>query len=150
MKDVLVTVKGGDESIGDAGMELVTEGRLYKKADAYYITYNETGMTGMEGTTTTLKVEEGKVTLIRNGTVSSTFVFEKGKKNISHYSTEFGVFTIGVKAEEIDSQIDEAGGFVSIIYSLDMSGQEPGRNEFLMTIREVENDLHGRNNNKAN
>lgn len=150
MKDVLVTVKGRDTSDAQQAMELVTEGRLYKDEDAYFVSYNESGMTGMEGTTTTLKVETGKVTLIRKGTISSTFVFEKGKRNISHYSTEYGVFTVGVKAEEIDSRIDDAGGFVSIVYSLDFSGKEPGKNEFLMTIREVKDDLHGGKSTKAN
>lgn len=150
MTDVLLKVKGGDYTTGEAGIELVTEGRLYKKADVYYVSYKETGMTGMEGTTTTLKVEDKKITLIRHGTVSSTFVFEKGKKTISHYSTEFGVFTIGVKAEEVNSKLDEAGGFIAIKYSLDMSGQKPGKNEFLMTISEVKNDLYDSNSNKTN
>lgn len=150
MKDVLVTVKGRDTSDMEQAMELVTEGRLYKEEDAYFVSYNESGMTGMEGTTTTLKVETGKVTLIRKGTISSTFVFEKGKRNVSHYSTEYGVFTVGVTAEEIDSRLDDAGGFVSIVYSLEFFGKEPGKNEFLMTIREVNDDLHGGKGKKAN
>lgn len=138
MKKVIVSVKGRSGPGEEGRMELITEGKLYKKEKSFYVSYKETGVTGMEGTTTTLKVEENKVTLIRQGTVASTFVFEEGKENISHYVTEYGVFTVGVKAERIDSAMDEHGGIVAVSYSLDMFEKE--QNEFIMTVREVEND----------
>lgn len=142
MKNVLVSVRG-QSGIGDDGrMELMTEGKFYKKDNAYFISYRETGVTGMEGTTTTLKAEKSKVTLIRHGTVSSSFVFEEGKKNISHYATEYGVFTVGVKAEKINVDIDDSGGLVSVVYSLDFLGNDTEKNEFVMTVREVGNDRH--------
>lgn len=94
----------------------------------------------MEGTTTTLKVEDDKVTLIRHGTVTSTFVFEEGKENISHYATEYGVFTVGVRAESISTSMDEHGGVVAVSYSLDMFEKE--HNEFILSVREVNNDGH--------
>lgn len=144
MKKVLVSVKG-QSGLGDEGlMELITEGKLYKKGNAFYVSYKETGMTGIEGTTTTLKIEENRVTLIRHGTVSSTFVFEEGRKNISHYATEIGVFTVEVKADKVDSAIDEHGGMVAVSYSLDMFGRE--HNEFIMTVREVSDDGYNTEN----
>ncbi len=144
MKKVIVTVNG-QSGISDEGrMELITEGKLYKKENAFYISYKETGVTGMEGTTTTLKVEEDRVTLIRHGTVASTFVFEEGKENISHYATEFGVFTVGVRADKISSSMDEHGGVVAVLYSLDMFEKE--QNEFILSVREVNNDGHNTGN----
>ena len=140
MKKVLVSVKG-QSGPGDEGrMELITEGKLYKKENTFYVSYKETGVTGMEGTTTTLKVEENRITLIRHGTVASTFVFEEGVENISHYATEYGVFTVGVKADRIESVLDEHGGIVAVSYSLDMIERE--QNEFIMTVREVNDDGH--------
>jgi len=140
MKKVLVSVKG-QSGPGDEGrIELITEGKLYKKDNTFYISYKETGVTGMEGTTTTLKVEENRVTLIRRGTVASTFVFEEGVENISHYATEYGVFTVGVRADRIESSLDEFGGVVAISYSLDMVERE--QNEFILTVREVNDDGH--------
>lgn len=142
-KKVIVSVKGS--GLDDEGrMELITEGKLYIKDNAYYISYKETGVTGMEGTTTTLKIEENRVTLIRHGTVSSTFVFEEGKKNTSHYATEFGVFTVEVAAEKVYSVMDDNGGMVAVSYSLDVFGKE--KNEFIMTVREVEDDGHNSKN----
>ena len=137
MKKVIVTVKGQNGIRDEGRMELITEGKFYKKGNAYYISYNETDVTGMKGTTTTLKVEGSIVTLIRHGTISSTFVFEEGKENVSHYATEYGVFTVGVKAERISAVIDDDGGLVSVVYSLDIYGQDRELNEFIMTVREV-------------
>ncbi|MBN2558423.1 MAG: DUF1934 domain-containing protein [Clostridia bacterium] len=137
MKDVLISVKGQGGIGGEGLIELVTEGRFYKENDAYCISYKESGVTGMEGTTTTLRVEKGMVALIRTGTISSTFIFEVGKKNISHYATEYGVFTIGVQALEVNVDINDGGGMVSVVYSLDIFGRDAERNEFIMSVREV-------------
>ena len=144
MKKVIVSVKGQSGPGDEDRMELITEGKLYKKENAFYISYKETGVTGMEGTTTTLKVEEDKVTLIRRGTVTSTFVFEEGKENISHYATEYGVFTVGVRADKINSTMDEFGGVVAVSYYLDMFEKE--QNEFIISVREVNNDGHNSEN----
>ncbi|MFO7611827.1 MAG: DUF1934 domain-containing protein [Clostridia bacterium] len=137
MKDVMISVKGQSGLGGEGRIELVTEGRFYQENGAYCISYKESGMTGMEGTTTTLKAEKGIVSLIRTGTVSSTFIFEVGKKNTSHYATEYGVFTIGVQALEVNVDINDKGGDVSIVYSLDIFGRDAERNEFIMSVREV-------------
>jgi len=144
MKKVIVSVKGQSGPGDEDRMELITEGKLYKKENVFYISYKETGVTGMEGTTTTLKVEEDKVTLIRHGTVTSTFVFEEGKENISHYATEYGVFTVGVRADRINSTMDEFGGVVAVSYYLDMFEKE--QNEFIISVREVNNDGHNSEN----
>ena len=144
MKKVIVSVKGQSGPGNEGRMELITEGKLYKKESAFYISYKETGVTGMEGTTTTLKVEKDRVTLIRHGTVTSTFVFEEGKENISHYATEYGVFTVGVRADRINSTMDVHGGVVAVSYYLDMFERE--QNEFIISVREVNNDGHNSEN----
>ena len=144
MKEVIVSVKGQNGPGDEGRMELITEGKLYKEDNSFCISYNETGVTGMDGTTTTLKVEENRVTLIRQGTIASTFVFEEGIENISHYATEYGVFTVGVKADRIESAIDEFGGIVSVSYSLDMV--EKTQNDFVLTVREVNNDRYSSEN----
>jgi len=140
MKEVIVSVKGRNGPGDEGHMELITEGKLYKEDNSFCISYNETGVTGMDGTITTLKVEENRVTLIRKGTISSTFIFEEGVENISHYATEYGVFTVGVKADRIESAIDEFGGVVAVSYSLDMVDKT--HNDFVLTVREVNNDRY--------
>ncbi len=137
-KNVIISVKGAQSTREDTNvMELVTEGKYYKKGDTYYVTYKESEVTGMEGTTTTVKVSDGKVTLMRFGAVNSQMVFERGQKHMSHYDTAVGSFTIGVFANKIDIKMDDAGGEISVDYQLEFDNNSTGDNDFRMFIREA-------------
>lgn len=153
-KNVIISVKGiqtaedSDQNV----MELVTEGRYYKKDDAYYVTYKESEVTGMEGTTTTLRVSDGVVTLMRMGSVNSHFVFQQGQKHVSYYDTEHGAFTIGVLANEVDIRMDDDGGEIRVGYQLEVDNNKSGENDFFMSIREAgqTDDKHHREHKAAN
>ncbi|NLK87976.1 MAG: DUF1934 domain-containing protein [Clostridiaceae bacterium] len=138
-KNVIISVKGTQSSNDQVEniLELVTEGKYYKKDKAYFVTYDESEVTGMSGTTTTLKVLDGIVTLIRVGSVNSQFVFQQGQKHVSYYDTEFGAFTVGVTANEVDVRIDDSGGEIKIGYHLEIDNNETGENDFCMSIREA-------------
>ncbi len=138
-KNVIISVKG-TQSAEDQNMntmELVTEGKYYKKDDAYYVTYDESEVTGMNGTTTTLKVVDEVVTLIRVGSVNSHFVFQRGQKHVSYYDTKYGAFTIGVLASAVDVKMNDSGGEIRIGYQLEIDNNSTGENDFSMSIREA-------------
>lgn len=153
-KNVIINVKSTQTDIdNDAStLELITEGKYYQKGSNYYISYKESEVTGMLGTTTTLKVEDGVVTLMRFGKVNSQFVFQKGQKHISAYETEYGNFTIGVYANNVDININDAGGEIRVGYRIEIDNQSTGRNDFYMFIREAgnANEEHNRKNTPAN
>ncbi len=71
-KDVIIQINGCPkyEDGNEESIELTTAGRLYRKNGNYYIIYKESELTGMEGVTTTLKVEDKRITLMRNGLLS--------------------------------------------------------------------------------
>ncbi len=153
-KNVIINVKGiqTDNDNDSNTLELITEGKYYQKGSNYYITYKESEVTGMVGTTTTLKVGEGVVTLMRFGKVNSQFVFQKGQKHISSYETEYGNFTIGVYANNVDIDINDTGGEIRVGYQIEIDNQSTGRNDFYMHIREAGsvNEKHNRDNTPAN
>lgn len=138
-KNVIISVKGTQTSQDQDSniLELVTEGKYYKEDEAYYVTYDESDVTGMNGTKTTLKVMDGVVTLIRIGSVNSQFVFQQGQKHISYYDTEYGSFTIGVLANEVDVRIDDNGGEIRVGYQLEIDNNNTGENDFYLSIREA-------------
>lgn len=138
-KNVIISVKGTQTSQDQDSnvLELVTEGKYYKEDEAYYVTYDESDVTGMNGTRTTLKVMDGVVTLIRVGSVNSQFVFQRGQKHISYYDTEYGSFTIGVLANDVDVRIDDNGGEIRVGYQLEVDNNNTGENDFYLSIREA-------------
>jgi uncharacterized beta-barrel protein YwiB (DUF1934 family) len=149
-KDVIISVTGNSNSQGNENyrLELVTEGKYYKQGDAYYVTYDESEVTGMKGTTTTLEVSGSTVTLVRSGSVNSHFVFEKGQKHISYYDTKYGAFTVGVTASNVFIDIDDNGGSILVDYTVEIDNNNTGRSDFCMWIREARKtiDQHNRNN----
>ena len=57
-KDVLIDIKGIYRQDGEQDqVELVTTGSYYKRNGDYYIAYDESEMTGFDGTHTVLRVE---------------------------------------------------------------------------------------------
>lgn len=139
-KDVIISVKGTqateDQDINE--LELVTEGKLYKKGETYFVSYKESNLTGMEGTTTTLKVQsDGIVTLIRHGSVNTQFIFEKGQKHISHYDTSCGTFTISVLANNVFAIVNDDGGEIKVDYRLEIDNAKAGNNDFYLKIEKI-------------
>jgi len=138
-KDVIILVRGtqSGENEDTNRLDLITEGKYYKKGGAYYITYNESEVTGMNGTTTTLKIADGIVTLTRSGSVNSMFVFERGHKHVSYYDTSYGAFTVGVFTNEVNIDVDDDGGEIRVGYELDIDNNIAGANDFHLYIREA-------------
>lgn len=145
-KDVIISVKGSQisEDSDENVMELITEGKYYKKGDTYFITYKESEVTGMKGTTTTLKVVDNMVTLMRFGSVNSQFVFQRGQKHVSYYDTEYGAFTISVYTNQMEIKVDDNGGEIRVGYELEIDNNKTGENDFHMFIREA-----GQHNDKS-
>lgn len=138
-KQVIITLKAAQTTpdMKTNKMELVTEGSFYKKESTYYITYKESEVTGLEGTTTTLKVAHNIVTLIRFGTVNSQFIFEQGQKSMSYYDTPNGAFTLVIYASKVGIKINDDGGSVKVNYSVEIDDGKLGENEFILEVKET-------------
>lgn len=139
-KNVMISIKGMQEvySIDDStDVELLTEGEFYKNDGKYYAVYQESDVTGMEGTTTTVEVDNDKVSIIREGTITNQMIFIKDKKTTSYYDTQFGALTIGVLSDKINVDIDDNGGIIDVGYSLEINEETVGKNQFYISIREA-------------
>ena len=99
--------------------------------------YQESDVTGMEGTTTTVEVDNDKVSIIREGTITNQMIFIKDKKTTSYYDTQFGALTIGVLSDKINVDIDDNGGIIDVGYSLEINEETVGKNQFYISIREA-------------
>ena len=64
MKDVIISVTGVQQGVdGPDSMELVTAGKYGVSPDEIRLTWEESALTGMEGTRTSLTVQPGSVVL---------------------------------------------------------------------------------------
>ena len=115
--------------------ELTTEGTLTLREGNLYLAYQESELTGMEGTTTTFAVEGPRVTLMRTGSVNSQMVFEEGKQHTSLYETPFGELTVDIQTSKLIHNLSERGGLMEIKYSIAVEHTVTGRNCFKIRDR---------------
>ena len=136
--NVIISIRGRQlyaESSPDE-VELVTSGTLKRDgAGGYIVSYAETELTGLEGTTTRLHVDGGRVTLLREGNVNSQMVFEEGRRHLSMYETPYGALSIGVNTRRMRSTLGESGGDLEIDYAIEIDNLVAGQNLFRMNVK---------------
>jgi len=137
-KPVILFVKGEQyfDGADPAGTELMTEGTMTLTEDGMLLSYEETELTGMTGTTTTFEICGNRVTLKRSGAVNSQMIFEEGQQHTSLYSTLFGDMTIDIQTSRLRHNLTERGGVMEIRYSIAVEHVVTGRNVFRVRVRE--------------
>ena len=113
----------------------MTEGTMEVEGDTYRLTYQESELTGMEGTTTIFEVRGPQVILTRAGGVNSQMVFEEGQQHTSLYETPYGELSIVVQTSRLHHTLSEQGGKMEIHYSIAVEHTVAGRNTFKIRIR---------------
>lgn len=117
-------------------IELVTQGTLEDRGEeGILLSYQESELTGLEGTLTTIQVKPRRVTLRREGAVNSQMVFEEGRRHLSMYTTPYGSLEVGLNTRRIHTSLDHRGGDVTIYYALDIDHGAAGRNMFRINVR---------------
>ena len=116
-------------------IELVTEGTMTFRNGGWDISYEESALTGLEGVTTTFRVEPGKVVLTRTGKLRSEMIFEEGVPHDTLYQMAFGTLMMTVKATFVFFDIVEDGGTIDLSYNLDIENTEAGVIDYHLDIR---------------
>lgn len=134
---VLLTITGRQTYTGQEPdvIELVTEGSMTFRNGGWDISYEESALTGMEGVTTTFRVEPGKLVLERTGKLVSTMVFEENVSHDSLYQMEFGALLLTVRAKRIFFDILPDGGSVDLVYEICIENTEAGVIDYHLDIR---------------
>lgn len=145
LKDVRISIK----TIQDYGLqdedslEFVTDGYYFYDGGVGCLSYQESDVTGMEGTRTSVMVGPDQVVVDRDGTVNSRIVFREGLKNSFLYRTPWGNATFGVDTRKIRHDFGETGGKMEIDYVLDMEHAVVTRNLFQITVDQMGEQRYG-------
>ena len=137
-KQVILSIRGQQtfENMDPEVTELVTEGTLHMDANSNVtLVYQESQLTGLEGTQTTIQVEPESVTILREGEVNSQMVFQEGRRHLSLYNTPYGALTMGVNTRKMKVDLDETGGSIEIDYAIEIDHAVAGQNLFQIYVR---------------
>ena len=142
-KEVVISIKGMQKYEGAPPdvIELVTEGRLVREGGSYTLSYQESELTGLEGTLTTIQVDGEQVTLMRMGEFNSQLVFQEGRRHLSVYNTPYGAMSVGVNTRHLMAELTDQGGDIEVDYSVEVDHAIAGRNVFRINVKEAEGGL---------
>ena len=105
-------------------MEILTEGTMYSKNNARYITYEESDPMGTEDVRTLFKVEEGAIRIRKYGSDDSDdgmdMTLQPGILNITRYQLpKMSAVELEVYTNSLRDDLDEEGyGTVSVDYRI--------------------------------
>ncbi len=125
-KNAIISVisRQADSEDEDDIIEVVTPGKFYKEDNCYYAVYEETEISGMKGTTTTLRIDEERFTLVRTGTTNTEMKFKKYGRDLTLYNTPHGALNLTVDTKELKMNVDDNGGEVFIDYDMIVGNQQ--------------------------
>jgi len=116
-------------------IELVTEGILEERNGIWYVSYEESDMTGLRGVTTTFQIDGKKIVLDRAGKLTSRMEFCEGVSHDSLYQIEFGALMITVFPTKVESNISEHGGTIDLVYNIEVEHSAAGVVEYHLGIK---------------
>ena len=116
-------------------IELVTEGTMEFRDGGWDIAYEESALTGLEGVTTTFRVEPDQITLTRTGKLNSQMIFRQGQSHDSLYQMEFGTLMLTVEAKFMYFDILPDGGSIDLTYGISIENTEAGIIDYHLDIR---------------
>lgn len=141
-KDVLVAISSTQQFEGcpEEQIDLVTCASLYQRQGKYYISYEESELTGLDGTRTTIKIDAAQkaVTMIRAGTYPSNMQFVEGQRQVGLYQTDYGAMTVATRASRVASTIGEYGGALVIDYIIEVDNAVTGTHHFEIIVSQKE------------
>lgn len=124
-KNVLIHIRGlqmMEPTDEQEPIELVVPGQYYFKNGSHYLRYEELlDETSTEPTVNYIKISSKAVEVRKKGLVNVHMVFERGKKNMTYYSTPYGTVEMGIAATGVMIEESENGIDMKVDYALEMN-----------------------------
>ena len=139
IKDVIITVKSIQAVDSDSdSVELTTEGKFGEKDGKYFLSYEEGQLMDSASVKTKMFINSQKsIVLTRSGDINSRMEIEENIRNNCFYSTPVGELSLGIHGEKVIVDLNENGGRIELVYTIDSDLKLVSRNEVEITVKEV-------------
>lgn len=136
-KDVLISIRG-TQTAPDGHpetIELTTVGTMEWEGERTILSYQESDLTGLAGTTTAFYLEPGRIVLERTGTIESVMEFVEGKCSESLYRIAEGALLLRVYARKMQVHLEGASGWFALSYGIEIEGTSMGTIDYHITVQ---------------
>ena len=134
-KSAIISVRSFSDLNKDEVIEVVTPGKFHLGESEFKAVYEESEISGMDGTTTTLVIKDDALILEREGSTTTRMEFKKGEEVVSLYNTPYGMMNINISTKELDIDMDDDGGVIYTKYILGLEGHPGITTELKVKIR---------------
>ncbi len=114
--------------------ELMSRGTLSVDGDCFRISYEESELTGLQGTTTHFSISPQRIVLTREGRLTSEMIFSTGEETRSLYDMGFGALLITVRTKRILCDLSAEGGTLEVHYDLLVEDSAVGQVHYLIEV----------------
>jgi|GEM_PF-618626 len=130
-KNIWMSVKAAQQFQGcqPEQIEFLTDAVLYERNGTYFIIYDESDLTGLEGTRTIVKLEGKNITVIRTGSYPMRMLFVEHERYVGMYPVAAGI-EMAMYTTHITNTIHENGGRLVLEYTIEMDNIFMGKNHF--------------------
>jgi uncharacterized beta-barrel protein YwiB (DUF1934 family) len=125
-----------DENGRQQPSEQICFGRMAEKNGTNYVFYEESEVTGLEGTKTTIKWNDERIIILRSGTLDHRQEFCQGLVDKSLYQTPYLKIPLETATKYLYTGFRKGIWNLEIEYSLSHSGQPYGDMKILIEIEE--------------
>ena len=130
------TVQNCDDAENRSTLDFTTDGYYTYDDNVGCVTYEESEVTGLPGTRTSVFIMPDQVVVDRDGSLTSRMVFKEGEQTSFLYNTPFGNATMGVDTRKINHSFDDRGGTAEIEYVVNVEHAVFTRNRFTIQVKQ--------------
>ncbi len=107
MKEALIRLWGKTEGSTADLIDFASIGKVEIKNGTIYIEYDESELSGMENTVSTIVISGDAITLNRSGSWAGTMAFVEGEEMPADIITPYGVMRLKVYTDKIDVSVTD-------------------------------------------
>lgn len=140
IKDVWISISNCQSGgpVEENTLVFDTAGHYFFDDGVGVLSYQESELTGLEGTQTSVMVMPNQVVVDRAGMLTGRMVFREGTRDAFPYETPYGQMMLGIDTRKIRHNFNENGGDVEIDYITDLAHTFVTRNKFRISVKEME------------
>ncbi len=119
--------------------EMMLEGRYHDDGTRVSVSYEESELSGMEGSRVTIsfhKSERGMISMLRTGSVKTALVFEQGRRHHCVYQTPYAPFEVCVHTEKVQNEL-ETKDTLYLDYVVELKGADAERTRMTLSLLPV-------------
>lgn len=142
MVPVKVTIVSWNKNDPEGPSTFIAFGKMTEKGGVTYVRYEESKLTGMDKTTTTLKWSEQALTIIRHGRFEHRQHYERGRNTLFQYRTPYFSLPMCVFTRQLEMKRGEGRWDLTLEYDMEIDRQPNGSLRLSIVVKEEHKSGH--------